>query len=181
MNAPFSLPKSALSISVGGSALLASLGPVDRVNDWDVQVEADPVQLQWLFASVPHTFHGHGGCHADWKLEFLPERTELIPRFAFYAPGGVVRIPLHVSGHWRGLRIASPEGWACAYWLMGRFDAPSSRAIRAERAELLFGHLAHRGADPARIAELLAEPLPEPLAERLRALADGGAAPPAVE
>jgi hypothetical protein len=156
--------------AVGASGLLASLGLVDQVNDWDVQVEADPEKLQWLFAGVAHTFHGHGGCHADWKLAFAAERTELIPRFAFYAPAGVVNLPLRVSGHWRGLPIASPEAWACAYWLMGQYDAPSLRAGRAERAEALFAWLAERGAEAGRIEELLAEPLPEPLVEKLRAL-----------
>jgi hypothetical protein len=159
--------------AVGASGLLASLGLVDEVHDWDVQVEADPEKLQWLFAGVPHSFHGHGGCHADWKLAFGDERTELIPRFAFYAPAGVVNLPLRVSGHWRGLPIASSEGWACAYWLMGQYDAPTLRARRAERAERLFAWLAEHGADAKRIEELLGEPLPEPLAEKLRALRRG--------
>jgi hypothetical protein len=156
--------------AVGGSGLLAALDLVREVNDWDIQVEADPEKLQWLFAGVPHSFHGHGGCHADWKLAFAAERTELIPRFAFYAPDGVVNLPLRVSVHWRGLPVASPEGWACAYWLMGEYDAPTARARRAERAGLLFAWLAHHGADAKRLEELLAEPLPEPLAAKLRAL-----------
>ena len=164
------LDQSGIAWAVGASGLLASLGLVDTVNDWDVQVDADPEKLQWLFAGVPHSFHGHGGCHADWKLAFEAERTELIPRFAFYAPAGVVSVPLRVSRQWRGLPIASPEGWACAYWLMGRFDAPSLRARRAERAELLFAWLATQGGDATRIDELLEQPLPEPLAEQLRAL-----------
>jgi hypothetical protein len=156
--------------AVGASGLLASLGLVHEVNDWDVQVDADPEKLQWMFASVAHSFHGHGGCHADWKLAFEPQRTELIPCFAFYAPESIVRIPLRVSARWRGLPIASPEGWACAYWLMGQYDAPSLRARRAERAELLFGWLMQHGADMQRVAELLEEPLPGPLADKLRAL-----------
>jgi hypothetical protein len=35
---------------------------------------------------------------------------------------------------------------------------------------MLFAHLERVGADPARTAAMLAEPLPEPLAIRLRAL-----------
>ena len=158
---------------LGASALLASLGLVREVHDWDVQVDAEPERLQWLYAQVAHTFHGHGGCHADWKLAFADAHTELIPRFAFYAPAGIVRIPLHVSGRWRGLPVASPEGWACAYWLMGEYDSPALRPRRSERAELLLGHLTQHGASATRIEELLAEPLPEPLAARLRALPAG--------
>src|SRR5262249_25473555 len=91
---------------VGASGLLAALGLVDQVNDWDVQVEADPEAVRAIFEDVPHSFHGHGGCHADWKLAFDEARTEVIPRFAFFVPAGVVRVRLHVSRHWRGLPIA---------------------------------------------------------------------------
>jgi hypothetical protein len=175
---------------VGGSGLLAALGLVDRVNDWDLQVESSAEPLQFLFATLPHSFHGHGGCHADWKLSFDEQRTEVIPRFAFFVPREAVtaspspasaaspadsaplvaRIRMQVSGHWRGLPIASPEGWACAYWLMGRYDEPGQRARRAERAELLLGWLTQHGATSARVDALLAEPLPDELAARLRAL-----------
>jgi len=166
-----------LTWAVGGSGLLAALGLVDRVNDWDVQVEADPERLRGLFADRPHTFHGHGGCHADWKLAFADERTELIPRFAFFVPGGVVHIPLHVTAHHGGLPIASPEGWACAYWLMGRWDEPALRARRAERAERLLAWLAAHGADRSRREELVRQPLPEELRARLDALPAARAVP----
>jgi hypothetical protein len=158
---------------VGASGLLASLGLVDQVNDWDVQVEVEPDTLRALFSDLAYEFHGHGGCHADWKLAFADARTELIPRFAFFVPGGIVRVPLAVSRHWRSLPIASPEGWACAYWLMGEYDEPALRARRAARAELLFAHLERAGADRARTAAMLAEPLPAPLAAMLRALLPG--------
>ena len=180
--------------AVGGSGLLAALGLVDRVNDWDLQVESSAEPLQFLFATLPHSFHGHGGCHADWKLSFHEQRTEIIPHFAFFVPREAVtgfsvpdstsgsgaspaasaplvaRIPMQVSGHWRGLPLASPEGWACAYWLMGRYDEPEQRARRAARAELLLGWLTQHGATSARVDALLAEPLPDELAARLRAL-----------
>ena len=124
--------------AVGGSGLLAALGLVEQVNDWDVQVAGEPDPLRFLFHDLDHSFHGNGGCHADAKLTFPRERVELITSFAFFAPDGVVRIPLHVARRWNGLPIASPEGWACAYWLMGRFDEHEQRARRAARAELLF-------------------------------------------
>jgi hypothetical protein len=164
------LDAAGIAWAVGASGLLASLGLVDQVNDWDVQVESGPDELRALFPEDSFVFHGHGGCHADWKLAFAAERTELIPRFAFFVPAGVVRVPLAVSGHWRGLPIASPEGWACAYWLMGEYDEPALRARRAERAERLFAHLEQHGADRARLEAMLAEPLPAPLAGRVRAL-----------
>ena len=159
---------------VGASGLLASLGLVDQVNDWDIQVEAGPDQVRAVFAGEPYEFHGHGGCHADWKLAFAEARTEVIPRFAFFAPAGIVHVRLSVSRHWRGLPIASPEGWACAYWLMGEYDEPALRERRAARAESLLAHLERSGADRARTEAILAEPLPEPLAARVRALLPRG-------
>ena len=164
------LDDAGLAWAVGGSGLLAAYGLVERVNDWDLQVESGPELLREMFADVPHSFHGHGGCHADWKLGFESERIELIPRFAFFVPGGVVRIPLHVSRAWRGFPIAGPEAWACAYALMGEFDEPALRARRAERADRLLGWLATHGADEARLAELLREPLPGSVRARLDAL-----------
>lgn len=164
------LDAAGIAWAVGASGLLAALGLVDQVNDWDVQVEADPTAVRALYPDMPYTFHGHGGCHADWKLAFEAERTELIPRFAFFVPGGVVRVALHVTREWRGLPIASPEGWAVAYGLMGMFDEPSLRERRAARSERLFAWLAQHGADPGRVQELLAEPLPEALAAKLAAL-----------
>ncbi len=160
--------------AVGASGLLASLGLVSEVNDWDVQVDEDPTRVRALLADLPHSFHGHGGCHADWKLAFEAERTELIPRFAFFVSGGVVRVPLHVVAQWQGLPMASPEGWACAYWLMGRSDVPALRERRNERAELLFAWLAKHGADATRVAELLGEPLPAELSARLAATPTAG-------
>lgn len=159
--------------AVGGSGLLAALGLVERVNDWDVQVECEPEALKFLFRTLPHEFHGHGGCHADWKLAFEAQRTEVIPRFAFFVPAGVVRVQMHVTRHWQGLPIASPEGWAVAYWLMGRYDEPEHRVRRAARAELLFAWLTEHGADAERVTEMLEEPLPAELADRLRQLIGG--------
>ncbi len=156
--------------AVGGSGLLAALGLVERVNDWDLQVECEPEPLKFLFRTLPHEFHGHGGCHADWKLAFEAQRTEVIPRFAFFAPAGVVRVQMHVTREWQGLPIASPEGWAVAYWLMGRYDDAEHRVRRAARAELLFAWLAEHGADAELVRELLEQPLPVDLADRLRRL-----------
>ncbi len=164
------LDAAGIAWAVGASGLLASLGLVDQVNDWDVQVETGPDSLRGMYADLPHVFHGHGGCHADWKLAFEAECTELIPRFAFFVPGGVVRVRMHVCGTWRGLPMASPEGWACAYGIMGLLDEPALRARRMERSERLFAWLSEHGADAARVEELLREPLPDSLAKRLATL-----------
>jgi len=161
------LDAAAMPWAVGASALLASLGLVDEVNDWDVQLETSPDELRAVFAGEDFTFHGHGGCHADWKLAFAAARTELIAQFAFFVPGGIVKIPLHMSGSWNGLPMAGIEAWACAYSLMGELDEPVLRERRARRADLLFEHLGRSGAVSAHIEELLEQPLPPRLAARL--------------
>lgn len=150
--------------ALGGSGLLAALGLVGHVNDWDITCDADLDALAALFADAPHERFGNSGCHADHKLNLEGGGIELIARFAFFVPLGVVRIPTRVTTRWRELPVGSPEGWAVAYALMGELEnAPR----RTERAELLFAHLAAHGADAEAVAFLLAQPLPAALAARL--------------
>jgi hypothetical protein len=153
--------------ALGGSGLLASLGLVDRVNDWDVTCDTDLDTLAALFADQPHERFGNSGCHADHKLNLEGGGIELIAGFAFFVEGGIVRIPTRVTGHWNGLPVGSPEGWAVAYAIMGELDAAPRRTERAER---ILTRLAVQGADAETIAFLLAQPLPERLAARLASL-----------
>ncbi len=156
--------------ALGASGLCAALGLVECVNDWDVTCEADLPALEALFAEAPHTSSGNSGCHADHKLGLEGGGIELIARFAFFTPGGIVRIPTRVSGRWRGVPVGSPEAWAVAYALMGELEPGPKQAQRAHRGELLFSHLASHGAEAEAVRLLLAEPLPAPLAARLAAL-----------
>jgi hypothetical protein len=156
--------------ALGASGLCAALGLVDRVNDWDVTCDADLATLERLFAGRHSASFGNSGCHADHKLNLRDGEIELIARFAFFVPGGLVRIPTIVTREWNGVPVGSPETWAVAYALMGEFDDEADRERRRGRAEALFGWLATHGADPLAVRTLLAEPLPAPLAARLAAL-----------
>jgi hypothetical protein len=78
------------------------------------------------------TRHGNSGGHADHKLTFDAEKVELIARFAFFVPGGVVRIPTVVTGTWNGLPIGSPAAWAAAYAIMAEQENDARRAERAD-------------------------------------------------
>ena len=156
--------------ALGASGLLAALDLVNVVNDWDLSCDADARDVQTKLLRRAPVLHGNSGCHADHKLTFVPERIEVICRFAFFVPGGVVNVPTRVTRRWRGVPVGSPEGWAVAYALLGMFDEAAQRPRRAERSELLFGWLERNGADAGRVDELLREPQPLPLAARLRAL-----------
>lgn len=161
------LDRGGLSYALGASGLLAALGLVAKVNDWDVQVDASIDELERACAGIGSGRFGNDPVHADHKLSFEAERVELIADFAFFAPAGVVTIPFAVTGTWQGIPLASPTGWAAAYALMGELeDSPRRR----ERADLLFAWLAGRASERAVIDALLAQPLPDELAARLRAL-----------
>jgi len=153
--------------ALGGSGLLAALGLIDRVGDWDVTCEAALEPLAAVFPGEPQERFGNNGCHADEKLVLEGGSIELIARFAFFVAGGIVRIPTRVSARWRDLPVGSPEGWAVAYALLGELEGSPRRTERAER---LFAHLAAHGADRECVALLLAQPLPAALAARLAAL-----------
>lgn len=164
------LERAGIPHALGASGLCAALGLADRVNDWDVTCEAGLGTLEALFAGEPSESFGNSGCHADHKLNLRGGEIELIARFAFFVEGGVVRIPTRVSRAWNGVPVGSPEAWAVAYALMGAYDDAAHRERRRARAETLFAWLGAHGADADTVRELLAQPLPGPLAARLAAL-----------
>jgi hypothetical protein len=166
------LDRAGLPHALGASGLLAAHGLVQRVNDWDVTVDADIGELAAACDGLEFTRHGNSGCHADHKLGFEGARIELIARFSFFVPGGVVRIPMPVTGRWRDVPLGSPTAWAAAYALMGELeDSPRRR----ERADLWFGWLRHRAPERPVLEALRAQPLPAEIDARLAALfAPGG-------
>jgi hypothetical protein len=153
--------------ALGGSALLAALGLADQVRDWDLTVDAEPAAVRPRLEDPGWAFQGGDLLHADHKFSHEAWRIEVICRFAFHVPCGVVRLPLAVSRRWRDLPIASPEAWAVAYALLAEGEASERRRERAER---LFAWLAREGADGRIVRALLGEPLPDALRARLAAL-----------
>ena len=150
--------------ALGASGLLYAHGLADHARDWDVTVEADRVDVEPLFTDLAPRFVGSSGVHADSKLVLHGGVVELILRFAFVVPGGVVRVPTLVDGTWQGIPLGALEAWAAAYTLLGR----------SEKAERVFARLAQRGARPAALDAVLSEPLPKDLAARLAALPRAG-------
>jgi hypothetical protein len=154
--------------ALGASGLLFAHGLSDHARDWDVTVEADRADVEPLFADLMPRFVGSSGVHADSKLVLHGGVVELILRFAFLVPGGIVRVPTLVDGTWRGIPLGALEAWAAAYTLLGR----------TEKAERVFARLAERGARPSALAEVLRQPLPADLAARLAALPRAGGTAP---
>lgn len=122
------LDAAGLPVAVGGSAVLAALGLVDVVRDWDVAVQGDPDAVGRILDSLGLT---------------VADRTEHVPPFAtvrrFVVDAGdhdldvlvgfalrdgpaVWRVPVRVFSTWHGLPIAHPADWERAYRLMGRTD-----------------------------------------------------------
>ncbi|HUK64165.1 MAG TPA: hypothetical protein VLV15_12550 [Dongiaceae bacterium] len=165
------LDHSGVACVLGGSGLLHALGLVDRVRDWDLQTDASEDEVRTALAGYETTHHGNDALHADSKFGVPVARAEVICRFAFYVPAGVVRLPVIVSGAWCAVPLASLEVWAVAYALLAAGERSPRRLARSER---LFSRLAERGADPAAVRTLLAQPLPPPLAARLAALPPRG-------
>ena len=146
--------------ALGGSGLLAALGLADRVGDWDLTTDATVEEMLPAARGLAWERAGSDALHADAKLMFPELDIEVIARFAFHVPGGVVRIPTVVTGRWRGVPLGSPEGWAVAYDLLGR----------AGKRDRLLAHLRAHGHDAAVVRVLRAQPLPPGIAAALAAL-----------
>ena len=155
------LESAGLLVALGGSGLLGALGLGDEAHDWDLTTDATPEEVAALFTAAGIERLGSSGIHADHKLRLAGGVVEIICGFAIRSGTDVVRIPTIVSARAAGVPLASPEAWAVAYALLGR----------AEKSERLLRWLDQRGAETSVMERLLAEPLPETLAARLRAVA----------
>ncbi len=153
--------------ALGGSALLHVLGLSNSVGDWDLTVDVSQDDAHAALRDLTPTLHGNLRIHADHKVVCFYGTVEVICRFAFFHPDGgddVIHIPTIVTSTWNGFPIGSPEGWAVAYTLM-----IGEKPGRAEKAEALFAWAQVHG-DAGRVARMLAEPVPETIAGRLRGL-----------
>ena len=154
------LENAGIEHALGASALLHAHGLEDHVGDWDINTDATHDVLDPLFEDLEPVHFGSSGIHADSKLQMFGREVELIVRMAIVAEGKVVRIPTLPRSTWNGVPVGSLEAWAVSYALLGRI----------EKADRVFRHLEEQGANAHDVARMLAEPLPEELAARLRGL-----------
>lgn len=128
--------------AIGGSGLLASLGLVDTVRDWDVTSDAptsvvvEALKAEGLTARFETDRGGIYATRERLVVEAGGHGIDLLLGFAARTADGVVRFPTRVVGRWLGLPIADPVVWRDAYRAIGR----------EERAILLDVWLA-RGSD----------------------------------
>lgn len=150
-----------ITFALGGSGLMHALGLADAVRDWDVTTDAPRAAVRDALADLDPVLHGNSGIHADHKVTAFAGGIEVICQFAFFGPGGVIRIPTIVTGAWQGIPLGSPLAWAVAYALM-----IGEKPGRAEKAETLFAY-AREHPDSRALAALATAPLPEGLRRRL--------------
>jgi hypothetical protein len=120
------LDEAGIVAAVGGSGLLAALGLVDQVRDWDVTTDASPeaVAAALSMRRIRHSSEPAGdGPYATCARLCVnggDHAIDIIVGFAVELDGTVVRFPTRITDYWRGLPLADPWVWAEAYCLIGR-------------------------------------------------------------
>lgn len=138
-----------ITSAVGGSGLMASLGLVETVNDWDLVTDADPDAVR----SVLHTLNldfqrkeasGIFRTAALYSVAANDHEIDVLVRFALASPAGTARIDAIAGAEWNGLTMARPEEWVLAYHgqtRQGRAAQQGSsrlnRSLAAQRARKL--------------------------------------------
>lgn len=112
--------------AVGASGLLAALGLVDQVRDWDVTTDASTGTVQAALRSTGLPYRrvtageGRYASRARFTVSAPDHEVEVLVGFAMRDSGSVVPLPTRVTGSWRGLPVADPAVWLLAYRLLGR-------------------------------------------------------------
>lgn len=124
---------------VGGSAVLASLGLVDDVRDWDVVVDADATVVERVLGELGlpvERAEPHPGFASDalLRVDAGDHTVDVLVRFRIRTADGVVEIPAREGARWRGLVLSRPEDWRVAYAAMGRMDRAAALASSLRRA-----------------------------------------------
>lgn len=117
---------------VGGSALLAARGLVERVNDWDLVVDAERGEdALRIVRSLDLPVRAVRDAHPPFETELLividagDHDIDVMVGFAVRGSDGV-RVDVSTTaepgnlGVWNGLRLGRADEWARAYAAMGR-------------------------------------------------------------
>lgn len=119
--------------ALGGSAVLAALGLVDVVHDWDITTDADvdavraaldAAGIAYVEAPKPDASYA-----ARAYIQVVDAPIEISVGYAIGTPDGDVAIPTVIGRTWLGLPLSDPAPWVIAYRAMGRSDR--SQALQA--------------------------------------------------
>lgn len=157
------LASASIPHALGGSALLAALGLELNVRDWDLTTDESVDRVQPVIADLPHSLIGPNGPYETqgmFRISVCGASIDLMCRFALRTPSGVVRIPTLPGEVWNGVPLAGPLAWAVAYDLLDRTD----------KARSLWQFLKTRGAPHSHRHELLSQPLPRVVRDRIERL-----------
>jgi hypothetical protein len=114
-----------VDVVLGGSGLLAALGIVEVVRDWDLTTDASAQEVEAALDALGVRFeraaaHPRLASQGCFVVDAGDHTIDVISRFAVRSAQGVVAITSASSGRWRGVPLAEPAQWARAYRLMGR-------------------------------------------------------------
>lgn len=124
-----------LVVAVGGSGLLAALGLVERVGDWDLTTDAPTPLVSESLSGTGLPFRtatvrdGAFGTRERFVVEGGDHEIDVLVGFALSDGDRLVPLPTRVTRRWQGLPIGDPEVWLRAYRLLGRDE----KARRLER------------------------------------------------
>jgi hypothetical protein len=112
--------------AIGGSGLLAALGLVESVRDWDLTTDAPESLVVAALDSVglPYVVEDAGESPYATRARFVVEggdhRIDLLVAFAVRTQSGIMPVPTRVTRYWHDLPIGDPVAWARAYRAIGR-------------------------------------------------------------
>lgn len=106
---------------LGGTGLLFGLGFDVEPQDWDILTEAPVEHIKLALDGWPMRVAGAAEFFPSDYLIQIPlsaSRIEIIGNFAIATPERVFRIPVRISGRFRGVPLAHPADWILAYRAM---------------------------------------------------------------
>ena len=120
------LESRSIVVALGGSGLLAALGLLDEVRDWDLTTDESPQMVEAALNSA-----GLRSCRiVAGDLNYTTQArfcvpgdgydVDLIVGFGLRHKGEIVHLPTRVTGQWRGLPLGDPVTWELTYRILGR-------------------------------------------------------------
>jgi hypothetical protein len=116
-----------IEVALGGSALLAALGLVEVVRDWDLTTDSRAEPVEAVLTEFGMTFlraprDAAFATEACFVVDAGDHTIDVLSRFALHTPDGVMVVATSTQRTWRGMSLGEPEEWARAYRVMGRPD-----------------------------------------------------------